>query len=125
MIHYLAQTGSSSTGGSFFHDILVFAHYFFEWALPILGAAVLLFLFHSSKAIQWWHLAVPLALGWLLTGQYMALSNATEKIAHGGAAHIGTARSDVSVGTLFILIGLIVLVFFMARRGPVIQEEQQ
>ena len=118
MNHYLAKAGSS-TGGSFLHDILVFAHYAFEWALPILGLGVLLLLFRSSPAIRIWHLLIPLVLGWLVTGQYKGLDTATGKIAHGGAAHIGTAISDVSVGTILILVVLIVTVVVLMRRQEV------
>lgn len=114
MTGYLAV--SNATGSSFIHDILVFAHYAFEYALPILGIGILLLLFRSSPDIRIWHLGIPLALGWLITGQYKALDSATEKIAHGGAAHIGTAVSNVSVGTLLFLIALIVVVVVLMRR---------
>jgi hypothetical protein len=115
MTGYLAL--ASSTGSSFTHDILVFAHYLFEYAFLVLSLGIIFLLYRSSEEVRIWHIAIPLVLGWLATGQYEALLNATEKISHGGAAHLGTAVSDVSVGTLLVLVGLIIGLVVMIRRG--------
>jgi hypothetical protein len=112
----LAAAVSSSTGSSFIHDILVFCHYLFEFAFPVLGLAILFLLYKSSDEIKIWHLGVPLVIGWLATGQFASLATSSSKIAHGGAAHLGTAVSDVSVGTLVVLIVLVIGVVFLIRR---------
>jgi hypothetical protein len=116
MIGYLAQAGGS-TASSFTHDILVFAHYLFEYAFLVLGLVIVFLLYRSSPEVRIWHIGVPMILGWLATGQYKFLLTSTTKIANGGAAHLGTAVSNVSVGTLLVLVVLVVGLIVLIRRG--------
>jgi hypothetical protein len=115
-------SGNSGVG----HDVLVGLHWIFLFAFPVGAVILFILIVRSDPVIKLWHLVVPLVIGWLAASQFSALDRASHDITHGAAAHLGSAKSDVSPGEFFILIGMIVLVVFMRRsgRGPEVEVKE-
>ena len=116
-MHLLASGIPKGTTSSLWHDLLIIAHYLFAWAFVVLGVLILFLIYRAHPAIKLWYLAVPLVLGVLATGQITQLDKWSTGLSKGASAHIGTATSDVSPGTLAILLVLVVGIFIVLRRG--------
>lgn len=117
MTHLLAAGIPKGTGFSLVHDILIIAHYLFAWAFIVLGLGVLWVVYSAHPAVKLWMLVIPAVLAWLATGQFPVLQKWSDNLAKGASAHIGTATSDVSPGTLAVLIVLVAGGIFLIRRG--------